>query len=46
MTTENQEHAGDKHSLPPPTGTLFVMIVYLAALAATWALMFTRLLGK
>ena len=32
--------------IPPPTGTLFVMIVYLAVLMALWLAMYAGLLGS
>jgi hypothetical protein len=33
-------------SVPPPTGTLFVMLLYLAILVGMWGTMYFYLLGK
>ncbi len=43
---QKNPHGGDKEHIPPPTGTLFVLLVYLAILAATWGLMFSRLIER
>ncbi len=36
----------DEHNLPPPTGTMFVMSVYLLLLAATWVALFIGLIAS
>ncbi len=33
-------------SVPPPNGTLFVLLVYLAILVGMWGTMYFYLLGK
>ena len=40
------EQGASKEEIPPPTGTLFVMIVYLAILMAMWWAMYVGLLGS
>lgn len=46
MTTPDQSHQAPGDELPPPTGTLFVMISYLVVLAVLWGLMFWGLLNR
>ncbi len=36
----------DEHNLPPPSGTTFVMSVYLLLLAATWVALFMGLIAS
>ena len=36
----------DIHELPRPTGTLFVMTLYLAAMAGMWAVMLWMLVER
>lgn len=36
----------DEHNLPPPTGTMFVMSVYLLLLTATWVALFIGLIAS
>ena len=43
------ETSGDEFSeenLPPPTGTIFILGIYMLALAVGWAVMFWTLLDK
>jgi Cytochrome c oxidase subunit IIa family len=43
----DEEHsAQEEESLPRPTGTLFVMTVYLAVLAGMWAVMYWMLIAR
>ena len=35
-----------EESLPPPTGTIFVLGIYMLALAAGWAAMFWMLVDR
>jgi hypothetical protein len=41
----NEEHKPDE-DLPPPTGTLFLMTLYLAALAGMWGTMYSIMLSR
>lgn len=41
----NQEHETEE-DLPPPTGTLFLMTLYLAALAGMWGAMYLIMLSR
>lgn len=43
MTEPDQE---DPEEGPQISGTLFIMVVFLMALAALWAMMYFRLLGR
>lgn len=36
----------DENGLPPPIGTLFVMIVYMLVLSGMWAFMYWGLLAR
>jgi hypothetical protein len=45
-TVEQKKPRGDEEHVPPPTGTLFVLTVYLAILASLWGLMFSRLIER
>jgi hypothetical protein len=38
--------AQELDSVPPPTGTLFVLLAYFAILAGMWGTMYYYLLGK
>jgi len=42
--TSRDEFSGE--SIPPPTGTIFILGTYMLALAMGWALMFWMLLGR
>jgi hypothetical protein len=35
-----------EESLPPPTGTIFILGIYMLALAAGWAAMFWMLVDR
>lgn len=35
-----------EESIPPPTGTIFVLGMYMLVLAAGWAMMFWMLVGR
>ncbi len=39
-------HGSDEDQIPPPLGTLFVMIAYLAILAGMWGVMYMGLLER
>lgn len=41
----NQAHEPEEE-LPPPTGTLFLMMLYLAALAGMWGAMYLIMLSR
>ena len=43
---QGTQGASQDEEIPPPTGTLFVMIVYLAILMAMWWAMYVGLLGS
>ena len=43
---EGQSGAPEIPELPRPTGTLFVMTLYLAALAGMWAVMLWMLVNR
>ena len=45
-SVQGQQGASKDEEIPPPTGTLFVMIVYLAILMAMWWAMYVGLLGS
>jgi hypothetical protein len=47
----NEQHADPASPLPPEqepvtTGTLFILLVFLMALAGLWAIMYFMLLGR
>jgi hypothetical protein len=42
--TSSDEFSGE--SLPPPTGTIFILGTYMLALAAAWAVMFWLLVDR
>ena len=44
--TSRQPDPSEMDSIPPPTGTLFVLLVYLAVLVGMWGTMYFYLLGK
>jgi|YelNatPaOPRAMG01_1025707.scaffolds.fasta_scaffold20696_4 hypothetical protein len=44
--TRRQPDIPELDSIPPPTGTLFVLLVYLAILVGMWGTMYYYLLGK
>lgn len=44
--TRRQLDISEMDSIPPPTGTLFVLLVYLAMLAGMWGTMYLYLLSK
>jgi hypothetical protein len=46
MAVEPSRDEFSEESIPPPTGTVFILGMYLLALAVGWAVMFWMLLGK
>ncbi len=46
MAVEPSRDLFSEESIPPPTGTVFILGMYLLALAVGWAVMFWMLLGK
>ena len=44
--SERREDPVDEEEPPPPTGTLFLMTLYLAALAGMWGAMYLIMLGR
>lgn len=43
---EGREPSGIRPEEEPGTGTLFIMLVFLMALAAMWAIMYLKLLDR
>ncbi len=41
----DQNRPGDEE-VPPPTGTTFVMVLYMLLLTGMWTLMFLGLIGR
>jgi len=37
--------SGEEEELPPPVGTLFVMMLYIMVLAGMWAAIYYQFLG-
>ena len=44
--SEGHEDLPTEEEPPPPTGTLFLMTLYLAALAGMWGAMYLIMLGR
>jgi len=44
--SEGHEDLPGEDEPPPPTGTLFLMTLYLAALAGMWGAMYLIMLGR
>lgn len=44
--SEGHEDLPQEEAPPPPTGTLFLMTLYLAALAGMWGAMYLIMLGR
>jgi hypothetical protein len=44
--SEGHEDLPQGEEPPPPTGTLFLMTLYLAALAGMWGAMYLIMLGR
>jgi len=42
----DQHESGDETVPPPPTGTTFVMALYMLLLTGMWTLMFPGLIGR
>ncbi len=40
MSLEDIRHQSPEEAVPPPTGTIFVMAMYMLVLMAAWAAMF------
>ena len=45
QTMADQRESGAEE-IPPPTGTTFVMVLYMLLLTGMWTLMFLGLIGK
>ncbi len=39
------QHPVDEEQIPPPTGTTFILTLYMLLLATMWGLMFLGLIG-
>ncbi len=46
MSAEETRHDLPEEIVPPPTGTIFVMGMYMLVLMAAWAAMFWLLVDK
>jgi hypothetical protein len=46
MAADQSRDEFSEESIPPPTGTIFVLGMYMLALAVGWAVMFFMLLGR
>ena len=46
MSEGKPEHASEAEEYPPPTGTLFFMMLYLAVLAGMWGAMYLIMLSR
>ena len=45
MDREASKDQKDEEELPPPVGTLFVMMLYIMVLAGMWAAIYYQFLG-
>jgi hypothetical protein len=45
VSPEPKKDRGDDEELPPPVGTLFVMMLYIMVLAGMWAAIYFQFLG-
>jgi len=43
---ETSREEFSEENLPPPTGTVFILGMYMLALAVGWVIMFLMLLGR
>jgi len=46
MAVETSRDEFSEENLPPPTGTIFILGMYMLVLAVGWAVMFWTLLGR
>ncbi len=46
MPVEQTRSSGPEENVPPPTGTIFVMGLYLLVLIVAWSAMFLMLVEK
>ena len=46
LRTPDKNPPESEAEIPPPTGTLFVMSLYLLALSATWVALFMGLIAR
>jgi hypothetical protein len=46
MAVEPSRNEFSEENLPPPTGTIFILGMYMLVLAAGWAVMFWMLLDR
>jgi len=46
MSAEETRRDLQEETVPPPTGTIFVMGMYMLVLMAAWAVMFWLLVGN
>jgi hypothetical protein len=46
MADTERPSEGERDAVPPPTGTLFVLLVYLALLVGMWGTVYLYLLSK
>ncbi len=46
MVNDTTRDEFSEESIPPPTGTIFIMGMYMLALAVGWGVMFWMLVGR
>lgn len=46
METERPESGGEPDEIPPPTGTLFFMMIYIMILAGMWGAIYFEFVGR
>jgi len=46
MAEETLRDEFSEENIPPPTGTIFILGMYMLALAVGWAVMFWMLVGR
>jgi hypothetical protein len=46
MAAETSRDEFSEDNIPPPTGTVFILGMYMAALAVGWAVMFWMLVDR
>ena len=46
MAVETSRDEFSEESLPPPTGTIFILGIYMLALAVGWGVMFWMLVDR
>ena len=46
MATDTSDDEFPEENIPPPTGTVFILGMYMLALAVGWSVMFLMLVGR